>query len=72
MKIRFDRNRDEADLLSELAIETGIRYSYIWGGMNKFKDSIIGIVILNIPDGEDIEAMENFLDVKGIKYRVMR
>lgn len=72
VKIRFDRNRDEADLLSELAIETGIRYSYIWGGMNKFKDSIIGIVILNIPDGEDIEAMENFLDVKGIKYREMR
>lgn len=65
----IDRNGSQkGSLLSSLAIETGVQYSLVWGGMDKYRDKVLSNFIINIKEEDKINVIK-FLDDKNVEWR---
>lgn len=68
LQITNKDNQSNDTLLSDLAINTQVKYSLVWGGLDKYKDDVVGIFIINI-NNEDEETMVNYLNNNHIEWR---
>lgn len=72
IKMSFqEKDKTSEALLATLAIETGIRFSYVWGGINRFKDDKVGMVTLNVKHEHELRALRRVLESNEIKHKVI-
>ncbi|GCD11426.1 methionine ABC transporter ATP-binding protein [Clostridium tagluense] len=61
-------NIQDHSLLSSLAIETGVKYSLVWGGTDKYRDKILASFIININENDKLKVT-NYLNKQDIEWR---
>lgn len=61
-------NIQDNSLLSSLAIETGVKYSLVWGGTDKYRDKILASFIININENDKLKVT-NYLNKQDIEWR---
>lgn len=67
IKILLRDGNEKQSILSDLAISTNVKYTFAWGGMDKYRDSILGSIIVNI-DEDDLDKVSTYLDVHSIEW----
>lgn len=70
IKILLRGGNEKRAILSDLAISTNVKYSFIWGGMDKYRDDILGSIIININE-DDLEKISTYLDRNNIEWEVI-
>lgn len=70
LKIFLRDGNESKPVLSDLAIDTDISYQFVWGGMDKYQDKILGSVIINVKESE-LNDVLNYLDNKKIECEVV-
>ena len=63
---RNDASRDT--ILAELAIATKVKYSVVWGGLDKYRDKILGYFVINIQE-HDKEKVTHYLSENHVEWR---
>lgn len=71
IKIVLRGGNEKRAVLSDLAISTNVRYSFVWGGMDKYRDYILGSIIINIKE-EDLDKVSKHLDSNKIEWEDMK
>lgn len=61
-------NIEKGLLLSSLAIETGVKYSLVWGGTDKYRDKVLGSFIINTKESDKLKVI-NYLNEQHIEWR---
>lgn len=61
-------NIQDGSLLATLAIETGVKYSLLWGGTDKYRDKILASFIININESDKLKVV-NYLNEQEIEWR---
>jgi D-methionine transport system ATP-binding protein len=56
-------------LLANLAISTGVKYSLVWGGIDKYREKILGSFIINVEEKDKVKII-NFLNEQGTEWRI--
>ena len=67
IKILLRGGNEKQAILSNLAISTNVKYSFVWGGMDKYRDNILGSIIINV-NQHDLEKVSNYLNVNNIEW----
>lgn len=64
----INRDRTENDsFLSQLAIDTQIKYSLVWGGLDRYQGDLLGMFIINV-DEKDEEKITDYLNKNNIEW----
>lgn len=56
------------NILSDMAIQTGVGFDVVWGGMDRYRESIAGKLVLEIDD-KDFWEVQKFLEAKHVEWR---
>ena len=70
IKISFPKESSEEPIITMMARELDIDFSIVWGKLEKFKDSILGSLIINI-DEKNLEKVTKYLKAKNIIFNVV-
>lgn len=70
VKILLRGGNEKQAILSDLAISTNVKYSLVWGGMDKYRDSILGSIIINI-DEYDLDKVSTYLDIHNVEWEAI-
>ncbi|REK71922.1 methionine ABC transporter ATP-binding protein [Paenibacillus paeoniae] len=62
------RSGENDQILSKLAIETGVQFELVWGGLNKYSDSIAGALMIRVRD-EEYALVEAYLNQHRVEWR---
>lgn len=55
-------------ILSELAVQAGVNFNVVWGGMDKYRSSVAGNIVLEFP-AEEKDKAQQYLDKRQIYWR---
>ncbi|MCM3698785.1 methionine ABC transporter ATP-binding protein [Paenibacillus macerans] len=69
-KVKFEivQRPDQTDVLSNFALATGVPFELVWGGLDRYVDSIAGAFTLAV-DEHDFEKVKAYLDRSGTEWR---
>lgn len=70
IKIYFPADCSENALITKMARETEVDFSIVWGKLEKFRDNILGSLVINIEE-KDKEIIFNYLNNKNIEWEVI-
>ncbi len=70
IKISFPKESSEEPIITMMARELNINFSIVWGKLEKFRDSILGSLIINIEE-ENLEKVTKYLVEKNIIFSVV-
>lgn len=70
IKIFFPKDSSENALITKMARDTNIDFSIVWGKLERFRESVLGNLVININD-EDKDIIFNYLKVKNVKWEVL-
>ena len=70
IKISFPKESSEEPIITMMARELNINFSIVWGKLEKFRDSILGSLIINIEE-EHLEKVKKYLVEKNIIFNVV-
>ncbi|MFT5873812.1 MAG: D-methionine transport system ATP-binding protein [Clostridium sp.] len=70
IKIFFPKEISQSCLITSLARELDIDFSIVWGRLEKFRDNVMGSLIINA-SYEDKEKILNYLDGKSIGWELI-
>lgn len=69
--VRSKKSQSDGDrILSELAIQTGVHFDIVWGGLARYRDNVAGNLVISI-ERQDYEKVERFLNEKKAGWRKM-
>lgn len=71
IKMQFNAENDESEILSRLASENQIIYRYVSGSIENFKSSQLGIITINISNEADLQKSIHFFEKEKITYKVV-
>lgn len=71
IKLQFNAESDEAEILSRLASENQVIYRYVSGSIENFKSSHLGIITINLSDEADLQKSIQFFEQEKITYQVV-
>jgi D-methionine transport system ATP-binding protein len=71
IKIFFPKEISQDCLITSIARELNIDFSIVWGRLEKFRDSVMGSLIINASE-ENKEKILNYLDQKSIEWEVIK
>jgi D-methionine transport system ATP-binding protein len=71
IKIFFPKEISQDCLITSIARELNIDFSIVWGRLEKFRDSVMGSLIINASE-ENKEKILNYLDGKSIEWEVIK
>jgi D-methionine transport system ATP-binding protein len=60
--------KEDKNILSRIAVDTGIKYEVVWGGLNRYQDDIAGSFIISVTPGE-AAPLEQYLKQNQIIWR---
>jgi len=69
IKIFFTKEITQSCLITSLARELDIDFSIVWGRLEKFRDNVMGSLIINT-SGENKEKIINYLDERSIGWEI--
>lgn len=69
LRIYFPKEISQGNLISSMAIDLNIKFSIVWGKLEKFRDDVLGSLVININD-EDKEVICNYLSSKNVAWEV--
>ncbi|TYA11234.1 methionine ABC transporter ATP-binding protein [Paenibacillus faecis] len=64
----IQRVGENEDILSDLAIQSGVKFEVVWGGLNKYRDTVAGSFTIRVSD-EDFPVVERHLHNRGVEWR---
>ena len=67
VKILFPKDISNDSIITSMARELDIDVSIVFGRLEKFKDDVLGSLIINVPD-KNGEAVKKFLTDKDIRW----
>lgn len=70
IKISFPKESSEEPIITMMARELDINFSIVWGKLEKFRDSILGSLIINIEE-KNLEKVKKYLESKNIVFSVV-
>ena len=70
IKISFPKESSEEPIITMMARELDIDFSIVWGKLEKFRDSILGSLIINIEE-KNLEKVKKYLESKNIVFSVV-
>ena len=70
IKISFPKESSEEPIITMMARELDIDFSIVWGKLEKFRDSILGSLIINIEE-KNLENVTKYLESKNIVFSVV-
>lgn len=70
IKIFFPKDSSENALITKMARDTNIDFSIVWGKLERFRESVLGNLVININD-EDKNSIFNYLKEKNVQWEVL-
>jgi len=70
IKLFFPSNSSENSLITKMARELEIDFSIVWGKLEKFRDEVLGGLVINIRE-EDKDKVIRYLENKNILLEVL-
>ena len=70
IKIFFPKDSSENALITKMARDTNIDFSIVWGKLERFRESVLGNLVININD-EDKDIIFNYLKEKNVQWEVL-
>ena len=70
IKIFFPKDSSENALITKMARDTNIDFSIVWGKLERFRESVLGNLVININD-EDKDSIFNYLKEKNVQWEVL-
>ena len=70
IKIFFPANSSENALITKMARETNVDFSIVWGKLEKFRDNVLGSLVINVEE-KDKDLVLNYLKDKNIQWEVI-
>lgn len=71
IKIFFPKEISQSCLITSIARELNIDFSIVWGRLEKFRDNVMGSLIINTC-GENKEKILNYLNEKAIGWELIK
>lgn len=71
IKIFFPKELSQKSIITSMARELNLDFSIVWGRLEKFRDSVLGSLVINIPKEEE-EAIIAYLNEREISWEVMK
>lgn len=71
IKLFFPSTSSENALITKMSRELNIDFSIVWGKLEKFRDEVLGNLVINISE-EDKEKVTNYLEEKGVVLEVLK
>lgn len=71
IKLYFSQDCAEQTLITNMARDLDIDFSIVWGKLEKFRDEVLGSLIVNVND-EHLEKVIKYLKEKNISFEVIR
>lgn len=71
IKLYFPSNSSENALITRMSRDLEIDFSIVWGKLEKFRDQVLGRLVININE-EDKEKVLKYLEDKDILLEVLR
>ena len=71
IKLYFSQDCAEQTLITNMARDLDIDFSIVWGKLEKFRDEVLGSLIVNIND-EHLEKVIKYLKEKNVGFEVIR
>ena len=70
VKIFFTKEITQSCLITSIARELDIDFSIVWGRLEKFRDNVMGSLIINVSD-ENKGKIVNYLDERSIAWELI-
>jgi D-methionine transport system ATP-binding protein len=70
IKIFFSKEISQSTLITSMARELNVDFSIVWGKLEKFRDNVLGSLVINVPTG-DYKRICAYLVQKGIAWEVV-
>ena len=70
IKIFFPKDFSENALITKMARELNIDFSIVWGKLEKFRDDVLGSLVINVYE-ENEEKILEYLKSKNVKWEVL-
>jgi D-methionine transport system ATP-binding protein len=70
IKLFFPSTSSENALITKMSRELNIDFSIVWGKLEKFRDDVLGSLVINIEE-EDKERVINYLEKKNVILEVI-
>lgn len=70
IKIFFPKDSSENALITKMARDTNIDFSIVWGKLERFRESVLGNLVINI-NYEDKDIIFNYLKEKNVQWEVL-
>lgn len=71
IKIYFSKELSQQTIITSMARELNIDFSIVWGKLEKFRDSVLGSLVINILPEEE-EQITTYLNKKEISWEVIK
>lgn len=71
IKLFFPSTSSENALITKMSRELNIDFSIVWGKLEKFRDEVLGNLVININE-EDKEKVTSYLEEKGVVLEVLK
>ncbi|MFL0194751.1 methionine ABC transporter ATP-binding protein [Clostridium sp. WILCCON 0269] len=69
VRIFFPKEISQDNLITSMAIELNIKFSIVWGKLEKFRDNVLGSLVININE-KDKEVICKYLSSKNVVWEV--
>ncbi|ASW43817.1 methionine ABC transporter ATP-binding protein [Clostridium isatidis] len=70
IRLFFPSNSSENALITKMAKELDVDFSIVWGKLEKFRDNVLGSLVINIDEKDQIKVIE-YLEKKNIILEVI-
>ena len=71
IKLYFSEAGAEQTLITNMAIDLNVNFSIVWGKLEKFKDDVLGSLIINVKE-KDLNNVIDFLNERKVSFEVIR
>ncbi|APM38042.1 methionine ABC transporter ATP-binding protein [Clostridium kluyveri] len=69
IRIFFPKEISQDNLITSMAIDLNIKFSIVWGKLERFRDNVLGSLVINI-NQKDKEKICNYLSSKNVTWEV--
>lgn len=69
IRIFFPKEISQDNLITSMAIDLNIKFSIVWGKLERFRDNVLGSLVINI-NQKDKEQICNYLSSKNVTWEV--
>lgn len=69
IRIFFPKDISQSNLITSMAIDLNIKFSIVWGKLERFRNDVLGNLVININE-EDTDAICKYLSSKNVTWEV--